>query len=302
MGNNSKINSSSTCTIAEHLPLLMLIFFASTASFGMWAGSFFMGITPKIEHIMTWWLIVFGVYGINRYTDIEDYLNDLNKREFFIAQKNYLYLAILSLVISIFWLVAAGSLTLYHIICIYAGIAYSVPLFPWFSKTLKIKWIRLKEITFIKSILVSLIIGTSFFALYVMDKHVMINRVEIITLMIGSSLSMFINTIFCDIRDIVGDKAVGIKTIPVTMNIRNTIIYFILFPSILWFFLLVILFVFSCITFATFIFLLLIAAYPVLYIGLYFSKLIPENIISLIADSCVPVFATGLVFVRLCIS
>lgn len=288
----------SSVSIAAYYPLIMLLFFASTASFAVWSGAYFLGITPKMEHIITWWFIVFGVYGVNRYTDIEDYLNDSTKRDFFMERKKYLFLAVSLLSASVLWLLAVGSLTIYHILCIYAGIAYSVPLFPWITPHLELRWVRLKEITFIKSFLVSLIIGTSFFAFYFMDKNIQVSRVEVLTLMIGSSLSMFINTVFCDIRDFVGDKASGVRTIPVVMNIRNTIIYFIVAPSIVWLLILFVLTVFSLISTPIFLFLLAILLYPVVYFGLYSTKKTPDKVTFLIADACVPVFAVGLVVLR----
>lgn len=139
--------------------------FCVTAAFAMGSGAFLLGITPKIEYIITWWCIVFSVYGINRYTDNEDCFNDKAKRDFFAGRKRYLYFSIAILAASLFWLLATASLTLYHVVCIYAGIAYSVPLFPWVTKKIQLRWFRLKEIPFVKSFLVSSISGTSFFAL-----------------------------------------------------------------------------------------------------------------------------------------
>jgi 4-hydroxybenzoate polyprenyltransferase len=284
--------------IARYFPLIMLLFFATTAAFALWAGAYLLGVPPKIEHIVTWWCIVFGVYGINRYTDIEDSLNDSSKRTFFINKKRYLRFSILILIGSMLWLLAAGSLTLYHIICVYSGIAYSVPLFPWLTKKFELKWLRLKEVALVKSLLVSLIIGTSFFALYFTNANISVGRTEILALMIGSALSMFINTIFCDIRDIVGDKAAGIKTIPVLLNVRNTLIFSFGIPSGIWLISLCTLWSLSLISIPVLLFLLCIIMYPVFYIGLYMKKMTSERVAFLIADACVPVFAVGLIILK----
>lgn len=289
---------TSTDRISRYFPLLILFFFASTAAFAIWTGAFVLGISPKVEYIVTWWCIVFGVYGINRYTDIEDYLNDSAKREFFIGRKKYLYFSVAILAASLFWLLATGSLTLYHVVCIYAGIAYSVPLFPGVTKKFQLRWFRLKEIPFVKSLLVSFIIGTSFFALYFMEGNIAVSRLELIALMIGSILSMFINTVFCDIRDIVGDKAAGIKTIPVLLSAKKTIIYCLVVPSVVWFVFLIVFYSLSLISVPMLVFLVAVELYPVLYMWLYFKKMLPERIIFLIADSCVLVFAFGLIVLK----
>lgn len=292
---------SSANRISRYFPLMLLFFFASTAAFAVWSGGFLLGINPKVEYIITWWCIVFGVYGINRYTDIEDYLNDSAKRDFFIGRKKYLYFSVAILSASLFWLLATASLTLYHVVCIYSGIAYSVPLFPWVTKKIQLRWFRLKEIPFVKSFLVSSIIGTSFFALYFMDRNIAVSKLELTALMIGSILSMFINTVFCDIRDMIGDKAAGIKTIPVLLNTKATILYCMVAPSALWFVSLLFLCSLSLISVPVLLFLSGIAVYPVLYIGFYYKKILPDRITFLIADSCVFVFAIGLIVLKFCI-
>jgi 4-hydroxybenzoate polyprenyltransferase len=284
---------------ARYFPLMVLVFFASTASFAMWSGAFLLGIEPQMEYIITWWCIVFSVYGINRYTDIEDYLNDSAKRDFFVGRKKYLYFSVAILSGSLLWLLATGSLTLYHVLCVYAGIAYSVPLFPWITKKLQLRWVRLKEIPLVKSLLVSGIIGTSFFALYFMDKNIVVSKLEVTVLMVGSTLSMFINTVFCDIRDIVGDKAAGIKTLPVLLNAKKTIIYCLVFPSMVWVLTLTAFYSFSLISIPVLVFLIGITFYPAIYIGLYYKKTVPNRIIFIIADSCVLVFAIGLIALKI---
>jgi 4-hydroxybenzoate polyprenyltransferase len=282
-------------------PLLMLLYFASTAAFAVWTGAFFLGIVPNAGSIITWWCIVFAVYGINRYTDIEDYLNDSAKREFFVDRKKYLYFSIIILSGSLLWLLTTGSLTLYHVLCVYTGIAYSVPLFPWITGKTQLRWFRLKEVPFVKSFLVSFIMGTSIFALYFMDKNISVSRVELTVLMIGSMLSMFINTVFCDIRDIIGDKAVGIKTIPVLLTVQKTVAYCIAVPSAVWFLSLVILFSLSLISLPVLVFLIGIVLYPLLYLSLYYKKILPDRINFLIADSCVLVFSLGLIALKFCL-
>ena len=277
----------------DFFPLVMLFFFSTTASLAVWAGAFFMGISPRVEHVITWAFIVFGVYGINRYTDIEDFINDPRTRLFFLSRKKYLYLALFLLFASVLWLLASNTFTLYHLLCIYAGIAYSVPLFPWIAKPFSIKWVRLKDITFVKSMLVSLIIGS-----YFMNKNIHVSRVTVIVLMIGSIFSLFVNTIFCDIRDVTGDKAAGIRTIPAVLNVRKTVQRFIIAPSSIWLITLITLFSLSIIRAATLIFLLFFIFFPAVYLGFYFNKTISERLSSIVADACVPLYAIGLIVLK----
>lgn len=281
----------------KYFHLAMLFFFAVTASFAVWSGAFFMGVTPRVEHIITWCFIVYAVYGINRYTDVEDYLNDSEKRSFFLDHKKYLYLAVSLLVISTLWLLISGLLTAYHIICTYAGIAYSIPIFPGISGKYTVKWVRLKEIPVVKNLLVSLILGTSFFAIYIFDSKIE-NYPDIIALIVGSSLTAFFNTLFCDVRDAVGDKAAGIKTIPTIYGIKQTIRKGIFLPSILWSTLLIVLLLNSILSLSIAVFLLLMAAYPVLYIYLYKLKF-SNKITFFVADACIPIYAIGLIILKI---
>lgn len=286
---------------AKYYPLMILLFISSMASFALWSGAFLLGIQPKIEYLITTWGIVFGVYGINRYTDIEDYKNDSKKMKFFIDRKKYLYLSFILLFGSILWLLVAGSLQVFHVLCLYAGIAYSFPIFPLITKKFGIQWLRLKEITFVKSLLVAFLFGSSFFALYLNESNIVVTRIELTALLVASILSVFINTVFCDIRDVVGDKAAGVKTIPVLLNSKRTIIYCIAIPSAVWLSAIAILYSLSLIALPIMVFLICTMFYPAFYIGLYYIKILPERITFVIADSCLLVFAIGLIVLKFCL-
>lgn len=286
---------------SRYFPLMVLLFIASTASFTLWSGAFLLGIHPKMVYLITTWCIVFGIYGINRYTDIEDYINDSGKREFFIGRRKYLYLSFTILFGSVLWLLAAGSLQLFHVLCLYTGIAYSFPIFPRVTKKIRIQWQRLKEIPFVKSVLVAFLFGSSFFALYFRESAISITRIELTTLMFASVLSVFINTVFCDIRDIVGDKAAGVKTIPVLLNSKRTIIYCITLPGLIWLATAIALYSLSFISLPIMGFIICVIAYPAFYMGIYYAKVLPDRITFLIADSCLLVFGIGLIVLKMCL-
>lgn len=284
--------------VAQYFPVLILLYIASIASFTLWAGAFVLGIHPKIEYLITTACFVFGIYGINSYTDVEDFKNDSKKREFFIGRKKYLYISFAILFGSVLWLLAAGSLQLFHVLCLYSGIAYSFPVFPRITKKRGIQWLRLKEITYTKSLLVAILFGSSFFALYFRESAISITRLELSALMIASVFSVFINTVFCDIRDIVGDKAAGVKTIPVVLNAKRTLVYCITVPSAIWFATTMVLYSLSVISSPVLVFLICTMAFPAFYIGLYYIKILPDRITFLIADSCLLVFGLGLIVLK----
>ncbi len=292
-----RLNSVRQGLLSEYFPLFMLLFFSVTAATAPLSGAVFLGLAPNLGLILTWGFIVFGVYGINRYTDIEDHLNDTGKRDFFLANRFYFYLSVCFLAVSAIWLLVTGLITIYHVLSVYGGIAYSVPLFPWIAGKGKIRWLRLKEVPFLKSLLVSGIMGTSFFAFYLKESFSNIRAAEIILLMVAGSLSLFVNTVFCDIRDVVGDKAANIRTIPVLLGLKGTFLGCILFPSTILLIIAGLFHVLSLVSAPVAVLLYCTIGYPALYIYLYYKERFPRNLTFLIADSCVPLFALGLIII-----
>jgi 4-hydroxybenzoate polyprenyltransferase len=277
------------------VPVLSMMFLPSAAILVSASATLYMGAPLDPLVLITAWAIVFGIYGLNRFTDVEDMVNNPEKRIFFKSHPGILFASIATMAISTLLLLLTHRFTIVHFFMLFTGTAYSIRLIPVFQKKGEIKFKRLKEIPFLKSTTVAVIWGVSFFlinlALY---PHLQSNNLEIALLMISFTLVTFVNTNFLDIPDLVGDRATGIPTIPAQFGVKNTMIYIILLPSLLWLGIILCLFYAGIIGDKITLFLLVNALFPVFYIGCYFSKFLSQKKIGIAADSCAFVFSIGL--------
>lgn len=243
--------------------------------------------------IITLAAITFAVYGINRYTDTEDSVNDSTKAEFF-KEHSYLYpVSILTLVCSAGLLLLTKKFTVYHFVLIFLGVAYSIRMIPTYKKG-GFVLNRIKDIPFAKSISVSLTWGTSYFAInWFIYPSAAFNGYHIVLLMLSFILACFVNTNFCDILDIAGDALEKVPTLPVMFGIKNTYRYIMPVPSLLLLALIAYSFCANLITFPFTLFLLLNLCYPLVYISLHNLKKYPRSVIVPITDMSCVIFPAG---------
>ncbi len=280
-------------------PLGELVYLSIIATLTLFCGAVYLQCKIDLILILTFPFIVFGIYTINRYTDVEDILNDPDKRNYF--DKNYLWLfiSIFLFSLSIFVLLVTRKLTVYHLLLILAGVTYSVRIIPWVSKSGNAAFKRLKDIPFAKSSVVSIFLGSSFFLIYwQLYPDFIQNRTQVLLITFSFILGIFINTNFADLRDYIGDKAAGIPTIPVIIGKRNTYIFAMIIPGSLWLLVSGYLFYTYVISLEIFFFFILNLLYPVFYISLYHISKFPKKLVEPIADACVLVYALGLVVLR----
>jgi 4-hydroxybenzoate polyprenyltransferase len=274
-------------------PLFILFFVAATTGAGILSASLYMKIPLDFVLIMTLASITFATYGINRYTDIEDAVNDTAKADFFKKHSYLLTVSIVMLVISVAALLLTGKFTLYHFFLILTGIAYSVRMVPFVHKG-RIIFKRLKDIPFAKSVSVSLSWGTSYFVInWIIYPSLVSNGFLIVLLMISFVLACFVNTNFCDTLDITGDSLHNVPTLPVTFGIKNTYLYGMLIPSSAFFMFILYAFGMKLITLPFLCFLLFNLFYPVVYISLNHCKKYPRSIIVPVTDLSCVIFPLG---------
>jgi 4-hydroxybenzoate polyprenyltransferase len=277
------------------VPILSMAFVPCAAIIGSASAALYMGTPLDPIVLITAWAIVFGIYGLNRFTDVEDMVNNPEKRLYFKSHPNILVAVISILVISIIVLLFTHRFTIIHFLIMLAGTAYSIRIFPVLDKKGHISFKRLKEIPFVKSITVALIWGNAFFTInLVLYPQIQCSNFEIILFIISFTLAVFVNTNFLDITDITGDLVTGIPTIPAQYGIKNTLIYTMGLPSFVWLCIIFYLFKTGSISNTLIAFLLVNALFPIFYIGGHFSKLLPHKVIKIAADSCVLVFSIGL--------
>jgi 4-hydroxybenzoate polyprenyltransferase len=164
-------------------------------------------------------LITYSIYNLNRKTDeSEDAVNHAHRYAFTKKYEKILYLSgigayLLALVLSGFY----GILViLVSSIPLLTGLIYSTPILPQ-----GFRYRRLKEIPVLKSLLVAIAWALPPALLPVYISGASPDLVTLAVILFFFSL-VFINTVLFDIRDLEGDRAAGVRTIPVLLGIPRT--------------------------------------------------------------------------------
>lgn len=174
------------------------------------------GTSESYPLILTTFLVIYSVYGLNKITDIkEDQLNVPERSNLVLKnQKLFKY----SSGTTYFLAVIIGCIYGWKVLLIIlfplmAGIMYSIEIHPRIP--------RLKDIFPVKSIIVALswTVGNTF--LPIVDGKM--NFLLMAFIFYFFFTKSFINTILFDLMDIGGDKKIGTKTIPVVMGPSKTI-------------------------------------------------------------------------------
>lgn len=167
-------------------------------------------------------LVVFAVYNLNRKTDEdEDAVNHTERYSFTKKYETILFRsAIIAflLAISLSALQGSGSLLITSIPLV-AGVVYSVPLFP-----ARFGFRRLKEVPFMKSLIVAF--SWTLPAMLLPICHAGLSAgVAAGIVGVFFLVQTFTNTVVYDIRDVEGDAASGIRTIPTIFGSRGTLFF-----------------------------------------------------------------------------
>lgn len=164
-------------------------------------------------------LTTYSVYNLNRKTDESE--DEINHSERYAFTKRYektlLATAIGAYVLA---LVLSGvygmAVIVIAAIPLLSGLVYSTPLLPP-----GFRYRRLKEIPVAKSLLVACAWALPPALLPVYIAGAVPGIITIGVILFFFSL-VFINTVLFDIRDVVGDRATGVRTIPVCIGIPGT--------------------------------------------------------------------------------
>jgi 4-hydroxybenzoate polyprenyltransferase len=155
--------------------------------------------------------ITFSVYLLNRFTDDEDSYNCPEQKILFQQKRVLIFIPISLFVLSFLLLAFSGRLVAWHIVLFICGIFYSVSFIP-VLKSKSVSFIRIKDIFFIKNILVSFLWGITPFILAGSFRHTMPPRSDFIVVVSAFCLTALINSTSCDVRDLIGDRLAGIVT------------------------------------------------------------------------------------------
>ncbi len=177
--------------------------------------------------VSTYFLIAFSIYLFNRFTDHEDSYNYPDQKMYFQKQTVLKAIPVVLISLSMIVLALTDRLVLWHGILIVGGIVYSASIIPFFRKKSFI-FIRLKDILFVKNIIVSILWGVTPFAIAAGQKGAVIqDHGTLLILILAFSLTTLITAIAYDVPDANGDRHAGIKTITTRFGEKITA-YFLL--------------------------------------------------------------------------
>ncbi len=178
------------------------------------------GVSPTFGLVAPAFTTIFAAYTFDKCArlDPQDAIND-PERSAFIARYRWLLIAA-----AVAGLVGGGVLcarggvlaVLLYLSPFIGAILYTLPVVPTPRGMRKIK-----EVTVLKSVWVALAWGSGAGLLPLVLADAASERVAIIALAF-TTVKMFVNTVFFDLGDVVGDRAEGVATIPVRFGFSAT--------------------------------------------------------------------------------
>lgn len=181
------------------------------------------GIAVQPAILAISFLATFSVYNMNRTTDVAE--DSINRSEApFKGTVLNLVSSIVSLVLCFILSFWVGLKTVSVIaVSFIASIAYSVKLMPSFP--------RLKEIVGLKSIIVAFSWG--FTGAFLPATTHPVDSIERLLVFAYLFIQLFVNTVLCDVRDMHGDRASGIITLPIALGLNKVRILLLAVNSLL---------------------------------------------------------------------
>ena len=189
---------------------------ACTGFFQTAGGYILLGTTPNISICAAVFLMTFGIYSINKLTDIkEDAINRPDRVDFLKGRERHIG------AYSIFSLLISAALA-YHIeqtallilfVPFIANCVYSSKVHPALP--------RLKDIPCVKNI----VVGLSWALVCTLMPAVTLEEAQLPSVALVIYLMFikdFINSTLCDLKDVNGDRVSGVKTIPVILGPQKT--------------------------------------------------------------------------------
>jgi 4-hydroxybenzoate polyprenyltransferase len=188
------------------------IFLALNASIVAAFSSLLYGLEVKPTILLIAFLATFSVYNMNRATDgAEDSINRPRA-----ASRSPLFFLVPSMIASALCLLlsaSVGAQALTVIITSFtASILYSFKLSPSTP--------RLKEILGLKSVLVAFSWG--FTGALLPASCQAVDAVKMVLAFTYIFIQILVNTILCDVRDMEGDRASGVNTLPIALGLDAT--------------------------------------------------------------------------------
>ncbi len=186
--------------------------------------------TSVFYHERIFWLaLVFccsfiaGVYLLNWLLETtHDFINSPSRLQVVKHKAMYWGLACSCYVLSLVVVVSRGRVNLALIFLFAMSVMYSTPSLPVVRKGTLV-FLRLKDVTFLKSLLVALCFPLlSFESVRLFTSANMMEAPGILWFYAGFAITTFLATVYDDMLDIPGDTEAGVVTLPILLGAANT--------------------------------------------------------------------------------
>lgn len=288
---------SITDRIARLRPLLALAYLTTGGTLAALSAARYMGVpfTPLIPLVCVG--TIFGVYALNRFTDMkEDFLNDSYRSIFFVKRKRLLTAVWVTLGAVGVGLALTQHLSFYFMLLLAVGVFYSCKLFPWYTPGRGMMFIRLKEIPFMKNVLVAGAWGASIFfvpLLLAPGRDLPVSLFSVGVLSGAMMLSTLNNTVFCDILDISGDRLAGNKTLPVLIGAGRTQLVLMAVNGA-WIVTVAVVAARGLLDLHHLVLLVALATYPLAYLIPFWRRTMRRQVLEFVCETDLVVFAAGM--------
>jgi len=217
--NFSEFLNGSTMALNGLLTFLSIssIWIGINGFFVTYVSHILLGLTPSTEVCLIVFLVVFSTYSLNKFTDMkEDEINMPERVKFISHRKRIVLLSALS--------AYSLSILLTFQVNPYAIPIVVIPLITNFIYGLKLipRIPRLKDIPIMKNVFVALS-WASVVVLLPESGNISSSNEFTVVIFYFILVKCFINTVLFDIRDVEGDRAMGVETIPVILRIKKNL-------------------------------------------------------------------------------
>ncbi len=179
-----------------------------------------LGYTPALGLLLTAYLFTYASYTLNRKKEWQQDLTSLPERTQYVLRRARYS----NIIITVSYVIAFAIAFLTNLIFFAALL---VPLILSYLYNVGSKRFvpiigvsRLKEKLLVKNIVVSA--GWGLAALLTLLYYLGPFSATVLIIFAFITLRLFVNTVFCDIRDVKGDAETGIKTLPIVLGVRRT--------------------------------------------------------------------------------
>ncbi len=184
---------------------------AISGGFKLYAAFLFLGIEPSIFICLASSLVIYAVYTLDRTLKSKE--DEINREEFSSSNKICAALVIcVSMSLSLLIFISELSL-LPFLFPLVIGFAY--------SRGIKIRKdsLKLKSNRGVKNLVVAFTWATN---IVIILKYWVIDIFSLVFIWLFFFLKSFINTVIYDFRDVKGDTAAGLLTLPIFLGTKNT--------------------------------------------------------------------------------